>query len=158
MSSKGQEVMTINPLILVGGALLAACFLEEEKVKKVFISYDFDNDSFLKEALVGQAENEDTPFQIIDQSLKEALTGDWKTKIRPRINRSDLVVVMCGQKTHTATGVAAELQIAQELGKPYFLLKGYGEKNCTRPTSATASDKMYSWTWDNLKALIGGGR
>lgn len=137
---------------------MAAHLLEEEKVKNVFISYDFDNDSFIKEALVGQARNPDTPFQIIDRSLKEALTGDWKTKIRPRIERSDIVVVMCGQKTHTASGVATELQIAQELGKPYFLLRGYADKACTAPTTARSSDKMYNWTWDNLKILIGGGR
>lgn len=137
---------------------MAAHLLEEEKVKNVFISYDFDNDSFIKEALVGQARNPDTPFQIIDRSLKEALTGDWKTKIRPRIERSDIVVVMCGQKTHTASGVATELQIAQELGKPYFLLKGYSDKACTAPTTARSSDKIYNWTWDNLKILIGGGR
>lgn len=151
--------MIAKPIMWVGGLLLAAHLLEEkEKVKKVFISFDFDNDSFLKEALVGQAKNPDTPFEIIDQSLKEALTGDWKTKIRPRIQRSDIVVVMCGQKTHTATGVSAELEIAKELGKPYFLLKGYSEKTCTVPKAANASDKMYSWTWDNLKKLIGGAR
>lgn len=127
-------------------------------MKKTFISFDYDNDAFLKEALVGQAKNPDTPFKIVDQSLKEPLSGDWKTKIRPRIERSDVVVVMCGQKTHTATGVAAEVQIAQELNKPYFLLKGYADKTCTLPTSAKTSDKMYNWTWDNLKKLIGGAR
>jgi hypothetical protein len=147
-----------HPLVWAGGLLLAANLLEEEEVKKVFISFDFDNDSFLKEALVGQAKNPDTPFQIVDQSLKEALTGDWKTKIRPRIGRSDVIVVMCGQRTHTASGVAAELQIAQELGKPYFLLRGYSDRTCTPPTTARSSDKMYNWTWENLKILIGGGR
>lgn len=151
--------MTAHPLVWIGGLFLAAHLLEEkEEVKKVFISFDFDNDSFLKEALVGQAKNPDTPFQISDQSLKEALTGDWKTKIRPRIQRSDIVVVMCGQKTHTAAGVSAELEIAKELGKPYFLLRGYAEKTCTPPTAASGSDKMYTWTWDNLKKLIGGAR
>lgn len=150
--------MSAHSFLLIGGLLLTACLLEEEKVKKVFISFDFDNDAFLKEALVGQAKHPDTPFQIIDQSLKEPLAGDWKTKIRPRIERSDIVVVMCGQRTHTASGVAAELQIARELNKPYFLLRGYADKTCTSPSSAKPGDKMYNWTWDNLKILIGGGR
>lgn len=147
-----------QPIAWLGGLALAAYLLEEEEVKKTFISYDFDNDWFLKEALVGQANNPDTPFAIVDHSLKEPLSGDWITKIRPRIQRSDIVVVMCGQVTHTATGVAAELQIAQELGKPYFLLEGHKNKVCTRPKNARAEDKMYSWTWPNLKALFGGGR
>lgn len=148
-----------HPALLIGGlGLISIYLMEEDKVKKTFISFDYDNDSFLKEALVGQAKNSDTPFEIVDQSLKEPLAGDWKAKIRPRIQRSDIVVVMCGQKTHTASGVAAEVQIAQELNKPYFLLKGYKDKTCTSPTSAKHSDKMYDWTWDNLKKLIGGAR
>ncbi len=151
--------MFAKPIMWIGGLFLAAHLLkEEEKVKKVFISFDFDNDSFLKEALVGQAKNPDTPFEIVDQSLRDPLTGDWKAKIRPRVQRSDLVVVMCGEKTHTATGVSAELEMAKELGKPYFLLKGYSSKACSVPKAANKSDKMYSWTWDNLKLLIDGAR
>ena len=127
-------------------------------MKKVFISFDFDNDEFLRTALVGQAKNPDSPFQIIDRSLKEPLSGDWKSKIRERIRNTDIVVVLCGEKTHTATGVAAELSITQELDKPYFMLQGYTDRVCTPPTSAKPSDKMYRWTWDNLRALVGGNR
>jgi hypothetical protein len=60
--------------------------------------------------------------------------------------------------THKAVGVAAEVTIAQEEGIPYFLLKGYKDTACTKPTSAKSTDKMYTWTWENLKNLIGGGR
>jgi hypothetical protein len=70
----------------------------------------------------------------------------------------DLVIVLCGEKTHLANGVSDELLIAQEKGKPYFLLAAYSEKNCTKPTAAKATDSVYRWTWDNLKILIGGGR
>ena len=27
-----------------------------------------------------------------------------------------------------------------------------------KPTSAKPGDKVYKWTWDNLKALVGGAR
>jgi hypothetical protein len=131
---------------------------EKIMAKKAFISFDFDNDEFLRTGLVGQAKNPDSPFEIIDRSLKDALPGDWKAKIRGRIQRADVVIVMCGQMTHLATGVAAELEIAQELGKPYFLLRGYSDKLCTAPTTARSTDKIYPWTWDNLKALLGGAR
>lgn len=126
--------------------------------KKAFISFDFDNDEFLRTALVGQARLTDSPFEIIDRSLKEALTGDWQKKIKERIRRCDLVIVICGEHTHKATGVAAELTIAKELNMPYFLLNGYSEKACTKPTSADQSDGLYKWTWENLKLLIGGNR
>ena len=86
------------------------------------------------------------------------MTGDWKEKARKRIRAVDVVCVLCGEKTHIASGVAAEVELAQEEKKEYFLLKGYSAKACTKPTKAKSTDKMYTWTWDNLKALIGGGR
>ena len=56
------------------------------------------------------------------------------------------------------TGHLAELEIAEEENIPYFLLAGRKDGNNFKPKSAKASDKMYRWTWDNLKALIGGAR
>lgn len=126
--------------------------------QKVFVSFDFDNDWDIKMLLVNQSKHEDTPFDIWDSSVKEHMDGDWQAKVRAKIRNVDIVCVLCGEKTHTAKGVSIELQIAKDLGKPYFLLKGYRERVCTKPTSATASDKMYNWTWDNLKTLIHGGR
>lgn len=126
--------------------------------QKVFVSFDFDNDSTIKMFLVNQSKLEDTPFDIWDSSVKEHMDGDWVAKVRAKIRNVDIVCVLCGEKTHTAKGVAIELQIAKELGKPYFLLKGYREAVCTKPTTATTADKMYDWTWENLKKLIHGGR
>jgi hypothetical protein len=125
--------------------------------RRVFVSFDYDNDARLKDLLVGQSKNEDSPFELADWSIKEHLTGDWKEKVRKRIRSVDIVCVLCGTSTHLATGVAAELTITLEEGVPYFLLAGY-QSGCTKPTSAAASDAIYRWTWDNLKALIGGGR
>lgn len=68
------------------------------------------------------------------------------------------LAVICGEHTDTATGVSAELRIAQEEDKPYFLIRGRKDKECKKPKSSSQSDKIYNWTWDNLKALIGGGR
>jgi hypothetical protein len=126
--------------------------------KRVFISFDVDNDEGCKTLLAGQAKNPDSPFDFKDASVKEHLTGDWKEKVRRRMENIDLVVILCGQRTHTAKGVAAELSIAREKGKEYFLLAAYADKECTKPSTAPANEKMYRWTWENLKTLIGGGR
>lgn len=126
--------------------------------KRVFISFDFENDEDLRNLLVGQAKNPDSPFEIADWSLKEPLTGNWKEKIRERIRRTDLTIVICGEWTHKATGVAEELSITRDEKKPYFLLWGRSGKRCTKPNTALDSDKIYAWTWDNLKRLIGGAR
>lgn len=126
--------------------------------QRIFISFDFDNDSDIKNALAAQAKLSDSPFDFIDASLKEPLIGDWKAKIKPRIKNCDQVIILCGNSTHKASGVSAEVEIAQELGKSYFLLTGRAEKTCYKPTSAYSTDKMYDWTWPNLKLLIGGAR
>lgn len=126
--------------------------------KKVFISFDYDNDSALKELLVGQAKNTDSPFELADWSIKEHIDENWKAKAKTRIKQVDVVVVICGLNTNTATGVSAELKIAQAENIPYFLLAGYKDKSNIKPTAALATDKLYTWTWDNLKALINGGR
>lgn len=126
--------------------------------KRVFISFDYDNDEGAKIMLAGQAKLPDSPFDFQDASIKEHLTGDWKDKIKRRMDNIDVVVVLCGEKTHTAAGVSAELEIAKEKKKEYFLLAAYSDKSCTKPKSASSTDKVYKWTWDNLKRLIGGGR
>ena len=126
--------------------------------KKVFISFDYDHDEELKEALVGQAKNPDSPFSINDMSIKEAITYNWKSYARQRIRSCDVVIVICGRYTDSATGVSAELTIAQEEQIPYFLLCGRADGNVVKPRGAKSSDSINKWTWDNLKALINGAR
>ena len=125
---------------------------------RVFTSFDFDHDEDLRTLLVGQSKNPDSPFELADWSVKEPMTGDWKAKVRTRIKKVDQVIIMCGEHTDTATGVNAELSITQAEGKPYFLLWGRSSKTCKKPKSAKSNDKIYNWTWDNLKQLIGGVR
>ena len=112
----------------------------------------------IKTFLVGQSKHEDSPFELADWSLKAPLTGDWIEKVRKRIRSVDVVAVICGEHTDTAVGVSAEVTVAQEENNPYFLLKGYPDKICVKPIAAQGTDKIYKWTWDNLKTLIGGGR
>ena len=125
---------------------------------RVFISFDYDHDITLKNFLVGQAKNEGSPFEFADWSIKEHIDVDWKVKARQRIRAVDVVCIICGQHTNTATGVNAELKIAQEEGIPYFLLWGYPSLTCVKPLSAKHSDKIYTWSWLNLKKLIEGAR
>ena len=126
--------------------------------KKMFVSFDYDHDADIKMLLVNQSKHPDTPFDIWDSSVKEHLTGDWEAKVRRKIREVDVVCVLCGEHTHTAKGVAIELKIAKEVGTPYFLLWGYRNKTCTKPTSADGNDKIYKWEWETLKQLIHGDR
>jgi hypothetical protein len=94
--------------------------------KKVFISYDFDNDKKLKDFMIGQAKNDDSPFEVSDHSLQEAAPQpDWEQKARAAIGRADVFIVMLGPKTAKASGVLKEVKIANELKKDRFQIIGY---------------------------------
>ena len=124
--------------------------------KRVFISFDYDHDNDLKNAIVGQARMPDSPFEIADWSIKEA-SPNWRNEARQRIRSVHQVIVICGEHTNAAQGVSVEIALAREESKPYFLLWGRSDKTCQKPRGA-GSDQMYRWTWDNLKILIDGGR
>lgn len=126
--------------------------------KRVFISFDYDHDNDIKELLVGQARNPDSPFEIVDMSIKEPISKNWKDNARTRIKGCDCVIVLCGQYTSSASGVTAELSIAQEEGIDYFLLSGRTDNRVEKPKSAKSSDKIYNWTWNNISLLLRGCR
>lgn len=122
--------------------------------KRVFISFDYHNDPDLRDNLVGQADNPDSPFEIEDESLREPYDEVWRKKVRAIVRRCDLVIVICGRHTDTAKGVAAEVTFARDEDTPYFLLKGRPDHPCIRPGMSLKTDEIHKWSWPNLKRLI----
>ena len=121
--------------------------------KKVFISYDFDNDKALKEFIVAQAKLEDSPFELSDLSLKEAAPErDWLDKARAAIGRAEVFIIMLGSKTKNASGVLKELKIADEKGKTKFQIIGY--RDGSEDWAVPGGGRVYRWNWDNLKKLL----
>lgn len=122
--------------------------------KKVFVSFDFDNDRTLKDFIIGQSKLEDSPFEITDLSLKEAAPErDWLEKARRAIARAEVFMVMLGSKTKSAPGVLKEVKIANELEKTKFQIIGY--TSGTEVWAVPNAGRVYSWNWDNLKKLLG---
>ena len=122
--------------------------------KSVFISFDYDNDKDLPGNLVAQAARPDSPFSITDRSVRARIDENWRREVRNRLRRVDLMIVICGEHTHDADGVAAEVTIAREVGKPYFLLRGRRRRTCTNPRSSLRTDEIHPWRWDTLRRLI----
>ena len=121
--------------------------------KKVFVSFDFDNDKTLKDFIIGQAKLKDSPFEVADHSLKEAAQErDWLDKATAAIKRSDVVIIMLGSKTKTASGVLKEVRVANELGKAKFQIIGY--KDGSADWAVPNGGRTYSWDWENLKKLL----
>lgn len=121
--------------------------------KRVFVSFDFDNDKALKDFIIGQARNPDSPFEVINTSLKEAQPmKTWEDKARAAIQRSDIVLVMVGPNTHKAPGVLKEVKMAREEQISIVQVIGYKDGNYTAVPDA---GRLYAWNWGNLKKLLG---
>ena len=121
--------------------------------KKVFVSFDFDNDKKLKDFIIGQAKLPDSPFEVTDFSLKEAAPQrDWEARARDRIRRADVFIAMLGPKTAKAPGVLKEVAIATALGKPKFQIIGY--TNGTERWAVPNAGRTYRWSWPTLKKLL----
>ena len=121
---------------------------------KVFISFDFDYDKTLKEFIIGQAKNSDSPFEVSDHSLKEAAPEkDWLDRARRAIWRADVFIIMLGPRTKKASGVLKELEIANEKEKRKFQIIGHKDGSEVL-WAVPGGGRTYRWNWDNLKKLL----
>lgn len=120
---------------------------------KVFVSFDYDNDRVLRDFIIGQAKNSDSPFEVADHSLKEeAPEKDWAEKARRAISRSDVFIVMLGSKTKKASGVLKEVKMANDLDRRKFQIIGH--KEGSEDWAVPNAGRVYRWDWDNLKKLL----
>ena len=119
--------------------------------KRVFVSFDFDNDQDLKILLVGQSRNERTDFELADWSLKETQpSATWEREARRRIKACDIVLVVVGAATYRAPGVLKEVRMAREEKIPIVQVRQDGSD----ATKVADAGTLYRWTWPNLEKLL----
>lgn len=137
----------------IAGRLVRTLLKGEGMAKtRVFVSFDFDNDRVLKDFILGQAKLPDSPFDVVDHSLKEAAPErDWENKAGGAIRRAEIVLVMVGAQTHKAHGVLKEVAMARQVGIKIVQIIGYKDGNYTPVPNA---GRLYAWNWDNLKKLL----
>lgn len=122
---------------------------------RVFAAFDTRHDADLHAQLARQCEAEGSPLCVVDASRPGAESFGAEPSLRARIADVDFVVVLCGEQTASAAGVAEELRIARELGKPYLLLRGRRHVECTVPASAGPDDAVYTGSWPAVTSQIG---
>lgn len=123
---------------------------------RVYVAFDYSEDLDVKENLIAQARLPESPFEIVDHSITAPVPHGWVDTARSRIYAAECVIVLCGTQTHQSKGVVTELQIAQEIGRRYFLLAGTRKHTPTRPPNARASDRIWRFTWPTVAALLAG--
>lgn len=116
---------------------------------KIFVSYDYDHDSQLKNTLIGQSRLQESPFSISDFSL-QAATPEWPKRARAAIESCDVFVVLLGDHTHQAKGVLREVRMARHINKRRFQIRKRGQF----PTPIEGAGEVVAWRWKNLKERL----
>lgn len=116
---------------------------------KVFLSYDYEHDLDMKNNLIAQSKQQDSPFSINDFSIHEK-SSDWQQKARKSIQDCAVFVVLLGDHTHQASGVRRELRMARQIGKRRFQLRKKG----TQPKPLEGAGTVVAWKWKNLMKYL----
>ena len=121
---------------------------------RIFMSFDPENDEDLHDLLLEQSAKRNSGFEIAARSEAWTMAASWEDVVRHGMGVVDEVIVICGEHSAASPSMSAELRIAQENQKPYFLLWGRRESMCTKPAGARPADTMYSWTREILQDQI----
>ena len=119
--------------------------------KRIFISFAVE-DTNLRDFLVGQAKNENSPFEFVDMSVKEPWKEDWKTKCRTKIKGCDGLIAIITKNTNSASGQKWEIKCAKEEKIPCIGIWGHNDEmyDSYLPTEMIGIT-THKWTWNNIK-------
>lgn len=122
---------------------------------RAFISFDYDNNKELKILFSGQIRNSRTPFNIEDWSSKEVLPQrEWEALIHTKINCCNMLIVLVGKYTSSATGVIKEIRFAAENNVPVFGIYVQGTSILTPLPSGLSRSRMTAWEWPMIADWI----
>ena len=125
------------------------------KKKKVFISFDYEHDNCEKGSLVSDLIHK-VNVAVEDISISKPVVNErWQTEARRRIEECDCVIFLCGEHTHQAKGVEAEMTITKQLRKKYYLVR-LGTKHVNPPSDAPSNAIIHKATIKNLVRLMNG--
>ena len=126
--------------------------------KKIFISYDYENDKHYKNLLLAWDENSEFDFGFSDQSADVSIqstdAATIKRAISAKINAATYFLCLVGSKTSKSSWVTWEIEKAKDLKKKLVAVKiSSGNTTPSGLLNAGASWAM-SFTFDAIKKAI----
>jgi hypothetical protein len=121
--------------------------------KRIFISFAIE-DKTLRDFLVGQAKNENSPFEFVDMSVKKPWDSSWKTNCRTRIKGCDGVIIIVTKNSKKADGQLWEVKCSKEEGIPCRGIWGSQDDRPASLPSEFSGIRVVNWTWDNIANWI----
>ncbi len=126
--------------------------------KKIFVSYDYDNDKHYKNLLRAWDKNSDFDFGFSDQSADVSINSTdavaIKRAISAKINNATFFLCIVGKKTHQSDWVAWEIEKAVELKKKIVAVKTDQSNNTPSGLYGVGASWAMSFTFDSIKQAI----
>jgi hypothetical protein len=116
---------------------------------RVFISFAVE-DSNLRDLLVGQAKNANSPFEFVDMSVKQPWDSEWKTKCRTKIKGCDGMLIIVTKNTKKATGQLWEINCAKDESIPRRGIWGHADDKPSSLPDELDGVRIVYWTWENI--------
>lgn len=122
--------------------------------KRIFTSFAIE-DERIRDLFVGQARHEQVPYELVDMSVKEPWSSEWKTRCRTKIKGCDGVVVLISKHLKKADGAIWEIKCAKEEEIPIL---GVYMTDCNILDSPfeMIGIKKVTWTWANIADFVNG--
>lgn len=124
---------------------------EVRMAKKVFVAFAME-DKGQRDLLRGQSLNTDSPFEYIDESVKEPWKNSWKTHCREVIKGTDGVIALISANTAQAEGALWEIKCAIEEDRPLLGVWAYSDDR-SKP-SEMSGQGIIAWSWDGIADFI----
>ena len=122
--------------------------------KRIFTSFAVE-DKTLRDLFVGQSRNQNVPYEIVDMSVKEPWSSQWKTNCRTKIKGCDGVIVLISKNLKTAEGALWEIRCAKEERIPIMGVYMAGCSILDSPEEMSGIKKV-TWTWENIADFVNG--
>lgn len=125
----------------------------KETRKRIFISFAIEDNEY-RDRLVGQARKKNSPFDLIDMSVKkEWKQEEWKRKCRTKIKGCDGVIALLSKNIHKASGARWEIKCAREEKIKIIGMHIFKNNKGAIPPELKGK-KVVLWSWKNLETFI----
>ena len=126
--------------------------------KKIFVSYDYDNDRQYKYMLLAWDKNSDFDFGFSDQSADVSIQSTdgaaIKRAISAKINAATYCLCLVGKNTNKSSWVAWEIEKAKELKKRLVAVKIKASNPTPGGLLGAGAAWAMSFTFDAIKKAI----
>lgn len=120
--------------------------------KRIFTSFAIE-DERIRDLFIGQAQNQNVPYELIDMSVKEPWNESWKTRCRTRIKSCDGFIALITKNLKRAEGALWEINCAKQERIPMLGVYMSGCNILDSPKELVGVKKI-NWTWDGIADFV----